>query len=190
MGFPKEFPGLETPQLRLRQFSLEDANDYYALYTDERVLKTWGTQPHRSIEETRALISHLHTQFLNSTAIRWAIEIKTTGKFAGDVGFWRVVPERSRAEAGAKLGAEYWSAGLMTEALSAIIQCGFETLGLHSVEANVDPTNLGALRLVEKVGFVKEGYIREHTYSPYEKRFLDTALFSVVKTTWVPPTRS
>ena len=186
LSFPKAIPVLETKQLRLREITESDLDAYYALYSDERVLRMWGTLRHQSAEDTRKLITYLRAQFESSTGIRWGLELKSNGEFVGDVGFWRIVPERQRAEAGAKLAADHWSGGLMSEALTAIIQCAFETLGMHSVEANIDPTNRGALRMVEKVGFVKEGHIREHTYSPYEKRYLDTELFSIVKTTWKP----
>lgn len=157
-SFPKAIPVLETKQLRLREITERDLEAYYALYTDERVLRMWGTMRHQSPEDTRKLIAYLGNQFETGTGIRWGLELKSDGKFVGDVGFWRIVPERKRAEAGAKLSADHWSGGLMSEALTAIIQCAFETLGMHSVEANIDPSNKGALRMVEKVGFVKEGY--------------------------------
>ena len=60
--------------------------------------------------------------------------------------------------------AGYWivqrrcGAGLMTEALGLALRHGFETVGLHRVEANVQPGNAASLGLVRKLGFVREGY--------------------------------
>jgi hypothetical protein len=62
---------------------------------------------------------------------------------------------------------------------------GFTTLGLHSVEAQIHPANMGSRRVLEKQGFVQEGYLREN-YDPVEDQFTDTAIFSLLKATgWI-----
>ena len=171
---------LETKDLILRAICPDDAEAYFALCSDLEVMKTWGTEPHQSIEDTRKLIAFLEEAHASEVMIRWAITVKGSDRLVGDVGFWRFVKERSRAEVGAKLAKVYWSGGFMTQALGAVVQFGFEQMNLHSVEANVDPVNRGALRLVEKVGFVQEGLIREHSYDGFAGKFVDTALFSIL----------
>ena len=52
--------------------------------------------------------------------------------------------------------------GLMTEALSLAIKYGFEDLGLHRLEANIQPGNTASLALVKKLHFVKEGFSRAY----------------------------
>lgn len=187
---PVRFPPdrvIETRNLRLRPILASDLDAYYALCSDALVMRTWGTPVHASPEETRRLIAFLDDAFRSGTMVRWAITEKGSDTLIGDVGYWRFVKERYRAECGAKLARAYWSHGYMTQALAGIIAFGFERMGLHSVEANVDPTNGAALKLVEKVGFVREGLLREHSYDPTTGRFTDTALFSAIKGTWRPP---
>jgi ribosomal-protein-alanine N-acetyltransferase len=64
----------------------------------------------------------------------------------------------------------------MAEALAAIIQFGFTRMGLHSIEAQVDPANIRSVRLLEKLRFRREGYQRENFY--VNGRFSDTVLYA------------
>jgi len=66
---------------------------------------------------------------------------------AGSLGYW--------------MGLPFARKGYMTEAVRAIIPFAFDTLRLHRLEAACIPTNLGSTRLLEKTGFVREGYARE-----------------------------
>ena len=75
--------------------------------------------------------------------------------------------------------------GVMTEALGAMLDFGFTRMGLHSVEAQIHPANSGSRRVLEKLGFVQEGYFRENFLDPVEARFTDTAVFSLLSATWM-----
>jgi RimJ/RimL family protein N-acetyltransferase len=52
------------------------------------------------------------------------------------------------------------------EALEVLIRFSFETLHLHRLEADVDPDNARALRLLERLGFRREGQLRERWQLP------------------------
>ncbi|MBK7160288.1 MAG: GNAT family N-acetyltransferase [Ignavibacteria bacterium] len=49
----------------------------------------------------------------------------------------------------------------MTEAIAEMVRFSFDKMNLHTIEANLDPTNIASIKLLEKSGFVKEGHIRE-----------------------------
>jgi ribosomal-protein-alanine N-acetyltransferase len=100
------------------------------------------------------------------------------------------MPEHSRAEIGYELAPEWWGRGAMTEALGAALRFGFTSMGLHSVEAHIHPDNTGSQRVLEKLGFVQEGYFRENYNDLVEGRFTDTAVFSLLSTTWHSQARS
>jgi ribosomal-protein-alanine N-acetyltransferase len=67
---------------------------------------------------------------------------------AGSLGYW--------------MGLPYIRHGYMTAAVRAVIPFAFATLRLHRLEAACIPTNIGSIRLLEKNGFVREGYAREY----------------------------
>jgi [ribosomal protein S5]-alanine N-acetyltransferase len=67
---------------------------------------------------------------------------------AGSLGYW--------------MGQPFARQGYMTAAVRAIIPFAFATLRLHRLEAACIPTNAGSIRLLEKTGFVREGYAREY----------------------------
>ena len=116
----------------------------------------------------------------------WFVRLAQSQGGVGPVaaGFWRIDKDHFRAEIGYDLAPERWGRGIMPEALRPILGFGFATLGLHSVEANIDPANGGSRRVLEKLGFAQEGYFRENYYLPDEDRFTDTATFSLLAGDW------
>ncbi len=108
----------------------------------------------------------------------WVIQTKENPELIGNIGFWRVKKEHHRAEIGYILSPKYWNAGIMTEALDAVLNYGFKTMKLHSVEATVNPNNAASIKVLEKQGFTREAYFREDYY--FEGRFLDSAVYSLI----------
>jgi [ribosomal protein S5]-alanine N-acetyltransferase len=86
--------------------------------------------------------------------------------------------EHYRAEIGYLLHGSLHGKGVMTEAMRAVLDFGFNTMQLHSVEAVVDPENAASIGLLQKAGFVREGYYRESFF--FEGKFLDTAVYSLL----------
>jgi [ribosomal protein S5]-alanine N-acetyltransferase len=66
------------------------------------------------------------------------------------------------ASLGYWMGLPHVRCGYMTAAVSVVIPFAFGTLRLHRLEAACIPTNAGSIRLLEKTGFVREGYAREY----------------------------
>src|SRR5690606_38652938 len=71
-----------------------------------------------------------------------------------------------RAEVGFMLAPAHWGKGYAAEAVRAVLRFAFEAMDLHRVEADVDPDNGASLRLLERLGFRREGYLRERWW-PY-----------------------
>ena len=67
----------------------------------------------------------------------------------------------------------------MQEAIEPVIDWGFNTIQLHSIEATVNPDNIASKNILLKNGFVQEAYFKENFY--YEGQFLDTVIFSLLK---------
>jgi ribosomal-protein-alanine N-acetyltransferase len=94
----------------------------------------------------------------------------------GTIGYYRMKLEHFRGEVGYMLAPEHWRQGLMSEALEAAVQCGFQRFGLHSIEAVTDPKNIASNALLKRCGFVREGLFKENYY--WNGRFFDSAVWS------------
>jgi len=172
------FPIIETERLLLRQITEQDAAEIFQLRSDPRVTEFLDRVPAQSIEEAHRFITMITEALLESRGICWAITLKPENKLIGTVDIWRIIPEHYRAEIGYGMLTEYHGKGIMQEALTAALQYGFQTMGLHSVEANVNPHNMASIRLLERNKFVREAYFKENYY--YDGKFLDSAIYSLL----------
>jgi ribosomal-protein-alanine N-acetyltransferase len=177
------FPVLETERLILREITLDDAEDMFRIFADPEVIRFWGAAPMRSIEEAHGKIAGITTAFREKFGMRWAITRRDSNRLIGSCGHWRLIKQHMRSEIGYDLAPEQWGQGIMPEAVGAILRFGFERMRLHSVEAQIEPNNQGSRRVLEKLGFVQEGYFRENFY--FDGEFTDTAVFSLLKADWL-----
>ncbi len=177
------FPVLETQRLVLREIAIEDADVIFVLMSDPQVMRYYGAPMH-SRDEAVKRVSSIRAAFQERSIVYWAITEKVSEKFVGSGGFWRIVKPDSRAHIGYELASAWWNRGFMTEAVRAMVKFGFETIGLHSIEAGIHPDNVGSRRVLEKVGFVREGYFREKYFDTGRNSFIDAAVYSLLHSDW------
>lgn len=172
------FPHLSTERLTLRQVVTTDVSDIFSLRSDGRVMEFLDRPLLKTIDDSRQLIKTITDGINNNEAITWAINLKNDPKLIGTIGFWRIIKEHFRAEIGYLLHPDYQGKGIMQEAVEEVLDFGFRTLKLHSIEANVNPNNLASIKLLERNQFVKEAYFKENYY--YDGKFLDTVIYSLI----------
>ena len=172
------FPSLSTKRLDLRRISDQDEEEIFFLRSDKEILQFLDRNPAKSIDEARQWIRMINDGTDNNQYITWAMALKSDPKLIGTIAFWNVQKEHYRAEIGYALVSEFQGKGLMHEAMTIVLDYGFNTMKLHSVEANVNPANKRSIRLLEKNGFVREAYHRENYY--YNGRFLDSVIYSLI----------
>jgi len=147
--------------------SEQDDEEIFFLRSDKEILRFLDRDPAKTIVEAREWMR-----------IAWAISLKSDPKLIGTITFWNVQKGHYRAEIGYALHTQFQGRGIMQEAISAVLDYGFNILGLHSVEANVNPNNAASINLLERNGFVREAYHRENYY--YNGHFLDSAIYSLI----------
>jgi len=172
------FPLLHTERLTLRPINAQDAEEILFLRSDPEVMKYIDKAPLQSAGEALLLIEKFETLRKAGEGINWGISTGDDEKLIGTICFWNLQPEHYRAEIGYTLHPASQGRGIMQEALNAVLSYGFRTMMLHSVEAHVNPGNAASIRLLEKNGFVREGYFRENFY--WDGRFLDTGVYSLI----------
>ena len=169
------FPVLETNRLLLREVSVDDAEDIYALRTNEEAMKYIKRPGLTSIADAIELINKMN----EPDRMPWGITLKNENKIIGTIGYHRVEKEHYRAEIGYMLDPAYWNTGLMSEAIAAVIDFGFNEMKLHSIEAIIDPGNNVSRKILQKFNFVNEAYFKENFF--FEEKFHDSEVYSLVK---------
>lgn len=176
-----EFPVLRTQRLILRQLELLDSEILFKYWSCPLVTRFMNIDVY-SQTETEKMIDFLNLLFEQGKAIRWGIYSKEDSCLVGSCGFNSSLYQTHQGEIGYELGLEYWGRGLMGEALGAILDYGFETLKLNRIEAYVMPENVNSQKLLQRLGFHKEGLLRQRGY--YKNRFWDEYIFSLLKAEW------
>jgi [ribosomal protein S5]-alanine N-acetyltransferase len=174
------FPKLETKRLLLMEFTKNDSEQLFKMRSDDRVLKYLDRDTHKSVEESELMIEEMIRSYNNKEGINWIIRERDTLDVIGYIGYWRMIRNNVRAEIGYAMKPEYWGNGYMQEALTKVIEFGFNKFCLHSIEGNVNPANLNSIKLLEKLGFKKEAYFREDYL--FNGKFLDTAIYTLLET--------
>ena len=172
------FPKLETQRLILRQVEMTDVNEIFFLRSDQRVMMYLDRDPVVSTWEASFFIQKIKDLEKNNEAITWAICQRGEEKLIGTICFWNIMKAHYRAEIGYALHPDYQGLGIMNEAMGKILDFGFSVIGLHSVEANVNPNNIASIKLLERNKFTKEAHFRENYF--YNGRFLDSVIYSLL----------
>jgi ribosomal-protein-alanine N-acetyltransferase len=173
------FPEIITERLLLSSMQKEDAPELLLLRSSEKVMEYIDKERTKTLEETAALIKHITDDVTHNEGITWKISVKENPeKLIGSIGFWRIIKPHYRAEVGYMLHPGFWKNGLMKEALQAVIDFGFNTIHLHSIEAHINPCNAASAGLLEKLNFVREAYFKEDYF--FRGKFLDSAVYSLL----------
>lgn len=173
-------PDITTSRLLLRKQSTSDAAVLFSLRTHPEVMRYIDRPKPSAVADSQAVIHHINEDFMKGKNVIWAITFKESpDQMIGNLGFWRTDLENHRAEIGYMLHPDYWRQGILSEALSAVIDFGFNSLNLHSICANINPGNEASRQLLLKHGFIKEAYFREDYY--FEGKFLDSEIYGLLK---------
>ena len=100
----------------------------------------------------------------------------------GTCTLFRFEPRHRRAEIGYALRSDLWGRGLASDALALALNWGFRTLGLHRIEADIDPRNDASRKLLVRLGFISEGVLRQRYFVGDE--ISDTELFGLLADDW------
>ncbi|MFJ5564650.1 GNAT family N-acetyltransferase [Lysinibacillus xylanilyticus] len=174
-----KFPILETKRLVLRKVTKEDVNSILKYLSDEEVMKYYGLEPFKSIDDVLDEISWYQSLQNNKTGIRWGITLKEQGIVIGSCGFHNKVSHHFRTEIGFELSKEQWGKGIAHEAVEAIISYGYEHMNFQRIEALIEPPNIPSQKLVEKLGFIREGLLRNYEFT--RGKFDDLYMYSLLK---------
>jgi ribosomal-protein-alanine N-acetyltransferase len=178
------FPVLETERLVLREMDLSDIEDVYQIYAEPEVTRYYDLDTFTNLEQAEALITRQQARFQKKEGIRWGITFKDENVVVGTIGMM-IVAHLRLGGIGYDLGRPYWRRGIMSEALQVVIGFGFEQARVERIQALVMPGNEASGKLLEKLGFVDKGILREHAF--FKGEFQDLHNFILEKSGMTPP---
>lgn len=172
------FPILSTERLDLIEINQKHLSDLFELFGHEDVTEFYNIQTLTKEEDAQQIIDWFRSRFHDKLGLRWGIALKGEKSIIGTIGFNNFT-KGHRANIGYDLKTDYWNNGLMTEALKATIEYGFEKLEINRIEAEVMPGNIYSEKVLNKLGFKKEGILRD--WMLWNNKHYDMIMYSLLK---------
>jgi RimJ/RimL family protein N-acetyltransferase len=181
------FTPIETPRLILRHFQESDIQSMLAYRLDPQVARYqgWVAFMDQETEEEIGKRVREMAALPGATLGRWfqiAVEEKATGIHIGDIGIRLQANEARQAITGYTFAREAQGKGYATETLRALLDYMFGTLGVHRVMADALAENEKSIRLLERVGFRQEGYLRDAEW--FEGKWADNVIYGLLRSEW------
>jgi RimJ/RimL family protein N-acetyltransferase len=176
-------PTLASSRVALRWLTEEDVDALLGIFSHPEVMRYWSSPPLPDRDAARRLLEHIHDSFHRRTLFQWGIARREDDLVIGTCTLLHLDTDNRRAEIGFALGREHWGRGYINEALVALLGFAFGELDLHRIEADVDPRNAASIRTLERLGFQREGYLRERWLVNGEAQ--DSLLFGLLRREWL-----
>lgn len=174
-----EQPRLQGARVTLRAMHARDIEPSFELHADPIAMRYWSGPPLTTRAQAEARVQQQMAYFPAREAISWAITLSAHDSFIGNVTLFRIDADNRRCEIGYCLQRAFWGGGYAREALELAIDFAFGPLALARIEADIDPRNERSVALIERVGFQREGLLRERWRVGEEVS--DTAFYGLLR---------
>ena len=170
---------IKTERLHVRRLELSDAQAILEMFSNPDVTKYLNIQQMTSLSQAEQFIKETHNGFQDYQLLELGIIETRSQRLIGTCTYSDWDQMNKRAEIVFALCKVSWGNGFMKELLPVFILFGFRDLGLHRIEADVDPRNLASIRLLEHFGFKREGYLRERYH--INEEIQDAVFYGLLK---------
>ena len=147
--------------------------------SDDEVQWMYGEPSYKTKEEVISLLDEYVGRNQSGYYYRWAVIEKKSEECIGQVAYFLVDSGNRFAEIEYCIGTAFQGKGYATEATKAVINYGFDRIGLNKVQICVRPSNLASAKVIEKCGFKKDGVLRQYFFR--DGTYEDRMYFSVLR---------
>ncbi|WP_085694182.1 MULTISPECIES: GNAT family N-acetyltransferase [unclassified Pseudomonas] len=179
MDLAVEFPEFFLTNCTLRRIYRNDVEAIFAGLSNPQVVAHYGVS-YDNLEATDEQMRWYDALLEEHRGIWWGITLPGRNELVGACGFNDWSHSDRSLEIGYWLMPEHWGRGLMRDCLSTILRFALSRLGVHRIHADVEPENPASTRLLERLGFVLEGTLRDVEYK--NGRFLSLHQYSLLAT--------
>ena len=178
--FTGPFPVLRGEGLLLRELRSADAVALLSQFSDDEVTRYYDLDTFTEPTQGEQLVALWRQRWDRRFGIRWAIcRSEAQEELLGTCGYNLWIQSSARAVLGFDLARAHWRQGIMSQALRLLLDYGFENMDLNRVEAVVFRGNDASCGLLAKLGFCREGLLRE--YECLHGRFQDMYMYSLLR---------
>ena len=186
MASPLSLPtGLVSPRLCVRVVQEADLADLLKFNAVDAVTQFLPYTSWTSLQQAQDWYSRMQAMADLGAGQQYVIVDKKTQCCIGSCLLMRFDAASARAELGYVLSQDYWRQGLMREAVSTLIEQAFSVWGLARLEAEVNPRNTPSVHLLERLGFRREGLLRQRWLAKGQR--YDTAIYGLLADEWLNP---
>lgn len=173
---------LTTARLTLRWMNQDDTEALYAIYADPEVTRYWSSGAWTELKQAEESVAHTMAGYEDGKYLRFAVALNDGGPMIGTVSLYQFYPQNRRCEIGYAFASAHWGKGYAAEAVEAAVAYAFRELDINRIEADIDPRNAPSGRVLERVGFRKEGYMPERWIVNGESA--DTVYYGLLRRYW------
>ncbi|QOG01164.1 GNAT family N-acetyltransferase [Flavobacterium sp. MDT1-60] len=142
-----KFPEINSDTIILRQVETNDINDLVEI-------SFYDSRPALTFNDALEMQERINLDYQNGNSIHWGIANKLTNKIMGTLGYYRGFDE-GIGELGCVLKPEFQGQGFMTIAMKLVTEFGLTNIGLTKIIAITSKQNEEAIKLLERVSFIK-----------------------------------
>jgi ribosomal-protein-alanine N-acetyltransferase len=152
---------IHSGRIVVRPVTRSDLRDLLEINGDDEVTRYLPYATWQSPDDGTAWLARMQALGASGTGQQLVIAAAGDGKVIGTVLLFKFDEPSARVELGYVLGRAHWRQGLAREALRAVCGHAFGRLGIRRIEAEVNPDNLASNALLQRLGFMHEGRLRQ-----------------------------
>ena len=175
-------PTITTPRVVLRWISEDDIDSLYDIFSHPQVMRYWSSPPLADRAAAAELQREIADGNESDKMFKWGLALRDSNTVIGTTTLFNLNLDNGRAELGYAMGRAHWGKGYMNEALNALVSHAFEAMDLRRLEADVDPRNAPSIRTLERLGFQREGFLRERWHVNGEIQ--DALFYGLLRREW------
>lgn len=170
---------LETPRLRLRLLRSDDTENAFRVLSNPTTMKYYGTAAHKSLEYTQKhYVDLMLSRFKYRDAVSFVVTLHENDDYIGHINANQFDRVFKFVEIAYIIDPEHWGRGIATEAVGRMVEFLQTDVKIHKIRASLYAKNLASKRVLEKLGFVQEGYLRDSVIIDGE--FVDEYLMALI----------
>src|SRR6478672_10119325 len=154
-------PPFDLGTVHLRALTFADTADWFALLTNPTVIAQTSYDI-RSPDAVERMIAQYCAAYQEQRFYRWAIASAADDRCLGTCGFYSWDTTHGVAQLGYELADTHWSQGIMTRAVTTLLDWAFATTAINRIQATVMVGHHASARVLTKQGFEHEGTLREY----------------------------